>query len=248
MQWWVSQASSPGLAHSKCGVHLYCRKDAKTESRMGPLPCSPLFALSEIVHRLKYPWPHGIDFASCLKPEKAMAAHSSTLAWNIPWTEAPGRLQSMGWLGVSLDWATSLSRFTFLHWRRKWQPTPVFFAWRIPGTGEPGGLPSMGSHSRTRLKWLSSSSCSMPEAGEEKESLHLKGHLSSFPPNVSTSEHPCLSHCDSEVQCWLSESTVKVMAQGLEHQLRPALWLDGLYLGERWPWHYHWALGFFCWT
>ena len=69
-------------------------------------------------------------------------------------------------------------------------------AWRIPGTGEPGGLPSMGSHSRTRLKWLSSGSCSMPEAGEEKESLHLKGHLSSFPPNVSTSEHPCPSHCD----------------------------------------------------
>ena len=121
-------------------------------------------------------------------------------------------------------------------------------AWSIPGTGEPGGLPSMGSHSRTRLKWLSSGSCSVPEAGEEKESLHLKGHLSSFPPNVSTSEHPCPSHCDSEVQCWLWESTVTVMAQGLEHQLRPALWLDGLYLGERWPWHYHWALGFFCWT
>ena len=33
-------------------------------------------------------------------------------------------------------------------------------AWRIPGTGEPGGLPSTGSHSRPRLKRLSSSSCS----------------------------------------------------------------------------------------
>ena len=142
MQWWVSQASSPGLAHSKCGVHLYCRKDAKAESSMGPLPCSPLFALSEIVHRLKYPWPHGIDFASCLKPEKAMAAHSSTLAWKIPWTEAPGRLQSMGWLGVSLDWATSLSRFTFLHWRRKWQPAPVFL---------PGGSQGQGSLVGCRL-------------------------------------------------------------------------------------------------
>ena len=48
-----------------------------------------------------------------------MATHSSTLAWQIPWTEEPGRLQSMGSLGVRHD-------FTFMHWRRKWQPTPVF--------------------------------------------------------------------------------------------------------------------------
>ena len=61
--------------------------------------------------------------------------HSSTLAWKIPWTEEPGRLQSMGSLRVGHDWATSLSLFTFMHWRRKWQPSPVFLAWRIPGTG-----------------------------------------------------------------------------------------------------------------
>ena len=69
-------------------------------------------------------------------------------AWKIPWTEEPGGLQSMGSLRVRHDWATSLSLFTFMHWRRKWQPTPVFLPgeWRIPGTGEPGGLPSMGSH------------------------------------------------------------------------------------------------------
>ena len=74
-----------------------------------------------------------------------MAPHSSTLAWEIPWTEEPGRLQSMGLLRVGHDWTTSLSFFTFMHWRRKWQPTRVL-AWRIPGTEEPGGLPSMGSH------------------------------------------------------------------------------------------------------
>ena len=38
-----------------------------------------------------------------------MATHSSTLAWKIPWTEEPGRLQSMGLQRVGLDWATSLS-------------------------------------------------------------------------------------------------------------------------------------------
>ena len=55
-----------------------------------------------------------------------MAPHSSTLAWKIPWTEKPGRLQSMGSLRVGYDCATSLSLFTVMHWRRKWQPTPVF--------------------------------------------------------------------------------------------------------------------------
>ena len=57
------------------------------------------------------------------KLEKAMAPHSSTLAWKIPWTEEPGGLQSMGLLRVGHDRATSLSLFTFMHWRRKWQPT-----------------------------------------------------------------------------------------------------------------------------
>ena len=56
-----------------------------------------------------------------------MASHSSTLAWKIPWTQEPGRLQSMGSLGVGQDFT-----FTFMHWRRKWQPTPVF----LPGESQ----------------------------------------------------------------------------------------------------------------
>ena len=67
--------------------------------------------------------------------EKAMAPHSSTLAWKIPWMEEPGRLQSMGFLRVGQNWATSLSLFTFLHWRRKWQPTPVFLPEESQGRG-----------------------------------------------------------------------------------------------------------------
>ena len=65
--------------------------------------------------------------------EKARAPHSSTLTWRIPWTEKPGRLQSIGSLGVRHDWATSLLLFTFMHWRRKWQPTPVFLPWESQG-------------------------------------------------------------------------------------------------------------------
>ena len=67
--------------------------------------------------------------------EKAMASHSSTLAWKIPWMEEPGRLQSMGSLRVGHDWATSLSLFTFVHWRRKWQPIPVFLPGESQGRG-----------------------------------------------------------------------------------------------------------------
>ena len=72
-----------------------------------------------------------------------MATHSSTLAWKIPWMEEPGRLKSMGSLS-----RTRLSNFTFtfVHWRRKWQPTPVFLPGESQGRREPGGLPSMGSH------------------------------------------------------------------------------------------------------
>ena len=64
-----------------------------------------------------------------------MAPHSSTLAWKIPWMEEPGRLQSMGSLRVGHDWVTSLSLFTFMHWKRKWQPTPVFLPGESQGWG-----------------------------------------------------------------------------------------------------------------
>ena len=85
------------------------------------------------------------DFAS----ETALATHSSTLAWKIPWTEEPGRLQSMGSRRVGHDWATSLSLFTFMHWRRKWQPTPVF----LPGESQ-GWRSLVGCHlwGRTELE------------------------------------------------------------------------------------------------
>ena len=64
-----------------------------------------------------------------------MAPHSSTLAWKIPWIEEPGGLQSMGSLRVGLDCATFLSLFTFMHWRRQWQPTPVFLPGESQGWG-----------------------------------------------------------------------------------------------------------------
>ena len=105
-------------------------------------------------------WIEGNNFIDMVATnwEKAMATHSSTLAWKIPWTEEPGRLHSMGSPRVGCDWATSLSLFTFMHWRRKWQPTPVFLL-ENPRDGV--------AQSRARLKWLSSSS-----SHKLKEFLH----------------------------------------------------------------------------
>ena len=64
-----------------------------------------------------------------------MAPPSNTFAWKVPWMEEPCRLQSMGSQRVGQDGATSLSLFTFMHRRRKWQPTPVF----LPGESQRRG-------------------------------------------------------------------------------------------------------------
>ena len=105
-----------------------------------------------------------------------MAPHTSTLAWKIPWTEEPGRLQSMGSLRVGQDWATSLSLFTFMHWRRKWQPTPVFLPGESQGRGSLVGcrlwgciesdtteVTQQGSHPRDRIVWTGDLELAMAE-------------------------------------------------------------------------------------
>ena len=93
---------------------------------------------------MPHPGPDNLPRPTCLPPESsfltptkrtAVAPHSSILAWQIPWTEKPGRLQSMGSQRVGHDWATSLSVFTFMHWRRKWQPTPEFLPGQSQGQG-----------------------------------------------------------------------------------------------------------------
>ena len=141
----------------------------------GSIPGSGRPSGEGIGYPLQYSW----------SSEKAMAPHSSTLAWKIPWMEEPGRLQSMGSLRVRHDWATSLSLLTFMHWRRKWQPTPVF----LPGEsrdGEPGRLLSLGSH-RVRHDWSNLAAAAVaaflvfPCGSAGKESACNAGDLSSIP-------------------------------------------------------------------
>ena len=75
--------------------------------------------------------------------EKAMAPHSSTLAWKLPWMEEPGRLQSMWSLRVGYDFTFT---FHFHALEKEMAIHSNVLAWTSPGVGEPGGLPSMGSH------------------------------------------------------------------------------------------------------
>ena len=117
-----------------------------------------------------------------------MAPHSSTLVWEIPWTEEPGRLQSMGPLRVGHDWATSLSLFTFMHWRRKWQPTPVL----LPGE-------SQGQRSLVGFRLWGRTELDMTEATEQQQQqpalycLITKALWSSLNQEVYTSKFVLLS-------------------------------------------------------
>ena len=118
-----------------------------------------------------------------------MAPHSSTLAWKIAWTEEPGRLQSMGSRRVRQNWATSLSRFTLMQWRRKWQPTPVFLL-ENPRDGGIWWAAVYGvAQSRTRLKQLSSSSSSSSSMKAEREVTAVSTclfHLCKYPHSHSS--------------------------------------------------------------
>ena len=88
-------------------------------------------------HRVRHDWSSlaAAAAAACYVFREGNGTPLSTLAWKIPWTEEPCRLQSMGSLRVGQDWTTSLSLFAFMHWRRKWQPTPVF----LPGESQERG-------------------------------------------------------------------------------------------------------------
>ena len=107
--------------------------------------------------------------------EKAIATHSSALAWQIPWMEEPGRLRSLGSLGVRHDWMTSLSFFTFLHWRRKWQPTPVLLPGESQGWGSLVGCHLWGC--RVGHDWSDLATEVAAEAEAARIIMIVKGYI-----------------------------------------------------------------------
>ena len=123
--------------------------------------------------------------------EKAMAPHSSTLAWKIPWVEEPGGLQSMGPRRVRHNWVTSLSLFTFLHWKRKWQPTPVFLPGEFQGPASLVGCPLWGrTESDTTESWNSSSS----SLAHQRKNKQTNKNSAQIPPyrNLTETTGPSL--------------------------------------------------------
>ena len=130
--------------------------------------------------------------------EKAVAPHSSTLAWTIPWMEEPGRLQSMGWLRVGHDWVTSLSLFTFMHWRRKWQPTLVFLLGESQGWGSLVGC--------TELDTTEATSQQQQRRREQEEKKHTEIMTENFSRLIKTSsdgKNICLQWTRLEFDSWV---------------------------------------------
>ena len=132
-------------------------------------------------------------------PEKARAIHSSTLAWKIPWREEPGRLQSMKSLRVGHDWATSLSfsLFTLMHWRRKWQPTPVFLPGESQGRGSLVGCRLWGC--RVGYDW--SDLAAAADAWEARRAFQGEGIM-------------CTKSMRQETTCQLWRTQCKWRAEG----------------------------------
>ena len=143
-----------------------------------------------------------------------MAPYSSTPAWKIPWMEEPGRLQSMGSLRVRHDWATSLSLFIFMHWRRKWQPTPVFLSGESQGRGSLVVVYGV-AQSQKRLKRLSSHSLSRWLSGKEYTGRNRRWDVGSIPglgrspggKNGNSLQYSCLENLRDRGVCLLRSAS-----------------------------------------
>ena len=136
-----------------------------------------------------------------------MAPYSSTLAWKIPWAEEPGRLQSMGSRRVRHDWATSLSLFTFMHWRRKWQPTPVFLPGESQGRGSLVGCRLWVAQSQTWLKRLSRSSSSSRTSRQPTFLTHFSTHHFCSVPSGCQTESSSQSFTSSDLLAFMHMDT-----------------------------------------
>ena len=107
--------SSQWVMETKVNIPLreipwFCSGMLTTFLTRTPLLHKGTSLVAQTVKRLSTMWETQVQSLGWEDPlEKEMAIHSSTIAWKIPWTEDPGRLQSMGSQRVGHDWATSLS-------------------------------------------------------------------------------------------------------------------------------------------
>ena len=138
--------------------------------------------------------------------EKAMAPHSSTLAWKIPWMEEPGRLQSMGLLGVGHDWATSLSLFTLMHWKGNGNPLQCSCLENPRDRGAWWAAVSGVTQSQTQLKRPNSSSSSKPSScdGDYDAQSLMQSQWAFGVTSITTSSitHNPSLQCQGEREAW----------------------------------------------
>ena len=133
-----------------------------------------------------------------------VSTHSSTLAWQIPWTEEPCRLQSMGLLGVGHDWATLLSLFTFMHWRRKWQPTPVF----LPGE-------SQGCGSLVGCRLWGCTESDMTEATQQQQQQCLSTVMVSTLDTLGSNNNESFHNFSKEFEVWFDAVRIHILLGSL---------------------------------
>ena len=134
-EWWCARFELVQLLFMPLNLWIYHENKLREEERSSERNKSSQLSscwTSQVPNKL----PVNLRSVSLAKSgEGNGSGDSSTLAWKIPWTEEPGGLLSMGSHRVGHDWATSLSLFTYMHWRRKWQPTPVFLPGESQGWG-----------------------------------------------------------------------------------------------------------------
>ena len=130
--WLPCPSVSPGACSNSCSLSRWCHPTISSSvTPLLPLP-SIFPRVFSILSSFHIRWPKYWSFSFSV--EKVMAPHSSTFAWKIPWMEEPVGCSPWGrWVGH--NWAISLSLFTFMHWRRKQQPTPVFLPGESQGRG-----------------------------------------------------------------------------------------------------------------
>ena len=149
-------------------------------------------------------------YATYPEKAKAVAPHSSTLAWRIPWTEEPRRLQSMRLQRVRHNWATSLSLFTFTHWRRKCNPLQYSCLENPRDGGAWWAAVCEVAQSRTWLKRLSSRSSILPTSSAVKNLPANAGDAGSVPEsgrspgggNGNPLQYSCLGNLKDRRAWW----------------------------------------------
>ena len=137
--------------------------------------------------------------------EKAMAPHSSTLAWKIPWTEEPGRLQSMGSLRVGHDWATSLSLFTSCIGEGNGNPLQCSCLENPRNEGVWWTTLYGVTQSQTRLKWLS---ISIFLGSKNPHKIRISTLLLEFQKHIN----PIITYC---IYCWRKDRTKRCSYSGV---------------------------------